>query len=200
MQGDEARALLGFTPDSRPTFSQVKAAYRMKAWESHPDLFPAQEKPHAESKFKLISEAYSCLLSGARGEASASVSLVNSPPCISSILVSHKCTSCQNWSSKDTGKKRKSCFDSNPFPFYYSGNSCTRGIECFKVINSLNSEDETHRMVGWNKQLIPARTGQGLGLGYEPPAVFGLVISTSTNPIGSMLNHIGQVVYRRLEK
>ncbi|XP_059439929.1 protein CAJ1 [Corylus avellana] len=64
MQGDEARALLGFPPDSRPTFSQVKAAYRTKVWESHPDLFPAQEKPHAESKFKLISEAYSCLLSG----------------------------------------------------------------------------------------------------------------------------------------
>ncbi|GLT72307.1 hypothetical protein SLA2020_442550 [Shorea laevis] len=64
MQGDEARALLGFPTDSRPTLSQVKAAYRRKVWESHPDLFPAQEKPHAESKFKSISEAYSCLLSG----------------------------------------------------------------------------------------------------------------------------------------
>ncbi|XP_062143760.1 uncharacterized protein LOC133851375 isoform X2 [Alnus glutinosa] len=76
MQGDEARALLGFPPDSRPTLSQVKAAYRTKVWESHPDLFPTQEKPHAESKFKLISEAYSCLLSGARGEGSASVTNV----------------------------------------------------------------------------------------------------------------------------
>ncbi|XP_050264396.1 uncharacterized protein LOC126708625 isoform X1 [Quercus robur] len=63
MQGDEARTLLGFPPNSHPTLSQVKAAYKRKVWESHPDLFPAQQKPHAESKFKLISEAYSCLLS-----------------------------------------------------------------------------------------------------------------------------------------
>ncbi|XP_041022119.1 protein CAJ1 isoform X6 [Juglans microcarpa x Juglans regia] len=64
MRGDEARTLLGFPPNYRPTLPQVKAAYRRKVWESHPDLFPAQEKPHAEYKFKLISEAYSCLLSG----------------------------------------------------------------------------------------------------------------------------------------
>ncbi|XP_042991983.1 uncharacterized protein LOC122318565 isoform X3 [Carya illinoinensis] len=64
MRGEEARTLLGFPPNSRPTLPQVKAAYRRKVWESHPDLFPAQEKPHAEYKFKLISEAYSCLLSG----------------------------------------------------------------------------------------------------------------------------------------
>ncbi|XP_041022115.1 chaperone protein DnaJ isoform X3 [Juglans microcarpa x Juglans regia] len=63
MRGDEARTLLGFPPNYRPTLPQVKAAYRRKVWESHPDLFPAQEKPHAEYKFKLISEAYSCLLS-----------------------------------------------------------------------------------------------------------------------------------------
>ncbi|KAF5462338.1 hypothetical protein F2P56_018357 [Juglans regia] len=42
MRGDEARTLLGFPPNSRPTLPQ-------------------------------ISEAYSCLLSGARGEGSASV-------------------------------------------------------------------------------------------------------------------------------
>ncbi|XP_021906745.1 protein CAJ1-like isoform X13 [Carica papaya] len=64
MQGDEARVLLGFPPNSRPTLSQVKAAYKSKVWESHPDLFPAYEKPLADSKFKLISEAYACLLSG----------------------------------------------------------------------------------------------------------------------------------------
>ncbi|XP_021906727.1 protein CAJ1-like isoform X12 [Carica papaya] len=63
MQGDEARVLLGFPPNSRPTLSQVKAAYKSKVWESHPDLFPAYEKPLADSKFKLISEAYACLLS-----------------------------------------------------------------------------------------------------------------------------------------
>ncbi|KAL3604358.1 hypothetical protein D5086_005217 [Populus alba] len=61
MQGDEARVLLGFPPNSRPTLSQVKAAYRKKVWESHPDLFPLHEKPGAESKFKLISEAYTYL-------------------------------------------------------------------------------------------------------------------------------------------
>ncbi|XP_017983850.1 PREDICTED: uncharacterized protein LOC18613794 isoform X2 [Theobroma cacao] len=64
MQGDEARLLLGFPPNSRPTPSQVKAAYRKKVWESHPDLFPVHEKPKAESKFKLIFEAYTCLQSG----------------------------------------------------------------------------------------------------------------------------------------
>ncbi|XP_039046178.1 uncharacterized protein LOC120186262 [Hibiscus syriacus] len=63
MQGDEARLLLGFPPDSRPTPSQIKAAYRKKVWESHPDLFPVHQKPSAESKFKLIAEAYACLQS-----------------------------------------------------------------------------------------------------------------------------------------
>ncbi|MCL7035584.1 hypothetical protein MKW94_012883 [Papaver nudicaule] len=42
----------------------VKAAYKRKAWESHPDRFPANEKLRAETKFKLISEAYSCLKFG----------------------------------------------------------------------------------------------------------------------------------------
>ncbi|KAJ6940738.1 hypothetical protein NC651_006767 [Populus alba x Populus x berolinensis] len=64
MQGDEARVLLGFPPNSRPSLSQVKAAYRKKVWESHPDLFPLHEKPGAESKFKLISEAYTYLQTG----------------------------------------------------------------------------------------------------------------------------------------
>nr|XP_029116652.1 uncharacterized protein LOC105061501 isoform X1 [Elaeis guineensis] len=66
MQGDEARRLLGFSTNSRPTTSQVKAAYRRKAMESHPDLFPPHEKSQAEAKFKLISEAYSSLWAGAR--------------------------------------------------------------------------------------------------------------------------------------
>ncbi|KAJ4727903.1 Chaperone DnaJ domain protein [Melia azedarach] len=72
MQGDEARVLLGFPPNSRPTASQVKAAYKRKVWDSHPDLFPVDKKTDAEFKFKLISEAYTCLLSGARGEGPAS--------------------------------------------------------------------------------------------------------------------------------
>ncbi|KAI3946836.1 hypothetical protein MKW98_003399 [Papaver atlanticum] len=64
MQGDEARELLGLSSTSHPTPSQVKAAYKRKAWESHPDRFPASEKFSAETKFKLISEAYSCLKLG----------------------------------------------------------------------------------------------------------------------------------------
>ncbi|KAG5386561.1 hypothetical protein IGI04_038031 [Brassica rapa subsp. trilocularis] len=72
MQEDEAKILLGFPPNSRPDPSQgfgsidrlVKAAYRKKVWESHPDLFPDDQKLHAESMFKSISEAYSCLESG----------------------------------------------------------------------------------------------------------------------------------------
>ncbi|KAL2345527.1 hypothetical protein Fmac_006812 [Flemingia macrophylla] len=72
MDADEARILLGFPPNSRPTPSQVKSAYKRKVWESHPDLFRSHEKPLAESKFKLISEAYTCLQSGGR-KASSSV-------------------------------------------------------------------------------------------------------------------------------
>lgn len=64
MDANEARILLGFPPNSNPSPSQVKSAYKQKVWESHPDLFPSHEKPHAESKFKLISEAYTCLLPG----------------------------------------------------------------------------------------------------------------------------------------
>ncbi|XP_021906673.1 uncharacterized protein LOC110821184 isoform X5 [Carica papaya] len=60
MQGDEARVLLGFPPNSRPTLSQVKAAYKSKVWESHPDLFPAYEKPLADSKFKLHGLLQAC--------------------------------------------------------------------------------------------------------------------------------------------
>ncbi|WCJ22626.1 Chaperone DnaJ-domain superfamily protein [Euphorbia peplus] len=75
MRGSEARELLGFPPNSRPTSDQVKAAYKKKVWKSHPDLFPSHEKPRAESRFKLISEAYTYLLSGASGgERSASAS------------------------------------------------------------------------------------------------------------------------------
>ncbi|XP_008790495.1 uncharacterized protein LOC103707686 [Phoenix dactylifera] len=66
MRGDEARRLLGFSSNSRPTTSQVKAAYRRKAMESHPDLFPPHEKFQSEAKFKLISEAYSSLRAGSR--------------------------------------------------------------------------------------------------------------------------------------
>ncbi|KAM3234387.1 chaperone protein dnaJ 72 isoform X1 [Capsicum annuum] len=68
MLTDEAKLLLGFPTNSCPTACQVKAAYRRKVWETHPDCFPVHLKPNAELKFKMISEAYTCLLSGARRE------------------------------------------------------------------------------------------------------------------------------------
>ncbi|XP_015891802.1 uncharacterized protein LOC107426202 isoform X3 [Ziziphus jujuba] len=119
MRGDEARLVLGFPPNYRPTPAQVKAAYKRKVWESHPDLFPSHQKPHAESNFKLISEAYTCLLSGGKGEDSASGNFL---------------TKFQNRSSQDTWTwgKEKSPFYSTPLPFSYRGDSCTWRIECHK--------------------------------------------------------------------
>ncbi|KAL9691200.1 hypothetical protein QQ045_011619 [Rhodiola kirilowii] len=54
MQGDEARLLLGFPPNSRPSYSQIKAAYRKKVLECHPDRVPQHLKPSAESQFKMV--------------------------------------------------------------------------------------------------------------------------------------------------
>lgn len=68
MKTQEAKILLGFAPHSFPSQSQVKDAYRKKVWETHPDRFVDQEKSSAECKFKLVSEAYSCLQSGGRRE------------------------------------------------------------------------------------------------------------------------------------
>ncbi|KAK4417998.1 hypothetical protein Salat_2212500 [Sesamum alatum] len=79
MQGDEAKILLGFPPNCIPSPAQVKAAYRRKVWETHPDRFPPHQKADAESKFKLISEAYSFFnTGGSRGriEPTASYSRV----------------------------------------------------------------------------------------------------------------------------
>ncbi|XP_059318381.1 uncharacterized protein LOC132068720 isoform X1 [Lycium ferocissimum] len=64
---DEAKVLLGFPTNSCPTASQVKDAYRRKVWDTHPDCFPVHLKPNAELKFKMISEAYTCLLSEITG-------------------------------------------------------------------------------------------------------------------------------------
>ncbi|KAJ9547584.1 hypothetical protein OSB04_020127 [Centaurea solstitialis] len=73
MIDSEARKLLGFLPNSSPSSSQVKSAYKKKAWETHPDRFPLSQRSHAESNFKLISEAYTCLqsASGARRQVSS---------------------------------------------------------------------------------------------------------------------------------
>ncbi|GLJ20905.1 hypothetical protein SUGI_0381390 [Cryptomeria japonica] len=64
MRKSEATALLGLPSDAFPTQAELKVAYRKKAWESHPDRFPPSEKSHAESKFKQVSEAYTCLKTG----------------------------------------------------------------------------------------------------------------------------------------
>ncbi|ERN02000.1 hypothetical protein AMTRI_Chr02g266390 [Amborella trichopoda] len=63
-----AKEILGFPPDSHPTPSQVKAAYKRKALETHPDRFSIPEKNQAESRFKQIAEAYSRLRSGTISE------------------------------------------------------------------------------------------------------------------------------------
>ncbi|XP_074303701.1 uncharacterized protein LOC141638195 [Silene latifolia] len=73
MKSGEARLLLGFDPHSRPTASQIKAAYKNKVWDVHPDRFPETQRSVAESRFKMISEAYTCLLFTAQ-ESSHSVS------------------------------------------------------------------------------------------------------------------------------
>ncbi|XP_012834830.1 PREDICTED: uncharacterized protein LOC105955600 isoform X2 [Erythranthe guttata] len=67
MEQESAKMLLGLAPNSHPSQSQVKDAYRSKAWETHPDRFPAHLKSQAESNFKLVSEAYTTLLSSAGG-------------------------------------------------------------------------------------------------------------------------------------
>ncbi|GER55130.1 DnaJ [Striga asiatica] len=53
MKLEEAMSLLGLPPHAIPSPSQVKAAYKRKAWETHPDRFPAHEKAQAECRFKL---------------------------------------------------------------------------------------------------------------------------------------------------
>ncbi|KAM3364439.1 hypothetical protein ACQJBY_014656 [Aegilops geniculata] len=66
MRSSEAMELLGLAPYSRPSPSEVKAAYRRMVMESHPDRVPTHQKPQAESKFKQVVEAYSCLKDGRR--------------------------------------------------------------------------------------------------------------------------------------
>uniref|UniRef100_J3MND5 J domain-containing protein n=1 Tax=Oryza brachyantha TaxID=4533 RepID=J3MND5_ORYBR len=70
MRSSEAMELLGLPAHSRPSPSEVllsvKAAYRRMVMESHPDRVPTHQKSQAESKFKQISEAYSCLKDGRR--------------------------------------------------------------------------------------------------------------------------------------
>ncbi|XP_078443542.1 chaperone DnaJ-domain superfamily protein [Wolffia australiana] len=64
MKGDEAREILGLPADSRPSLTQIKAAYKKKVWDSHPDRFPEHARVQAESSFKAMQEAYSYLIAG----------------------------------------------------------------------------------------------------------------------------------------
>ncbi|PON88772.1 DnaJ domain containing protein [Trema orientale] len=75
-EGVKARVLLGFPPNYRPSRGEVKAAYRRKVWDCHPDLFPPNQKPLAESNFKSISQAYTLLLSPASATATGSGRLI----------------------------------------------------------------------------------------------------------------------------
>ncbi|ONM25540.1 Chaperone DnaJ-domain superfamily protein [Zea mays] len=59
MRSSEAMELLGFPPYSRPSPSEVKAAYRRMVMESHPDRVPTHLKSQAESKFKEIDANHS---------------------------------------------------------------------------------------------------------------------------------------------
>lgn len=57
------------------------------------------------------------------------------------VLFSHICSSCEDWSAKSAWWKKQSCSDSDPFPFYYSGNCWTGGVKCHQVISSVNPKD-----------------------------------------------------------
>ncbi|KAL4565049.1 hypothetical protein LXL04_029131 [Taraxacum kok-saghyz] len=78
MLGEEAKVLLGFLPNSTHSSSQVKAAYKKKALETHPDRFPLSQISLAESNFKPISAAYTCLQSGKLIDYLISVSILSS--------------------------------------------------------------------------------------------------------------------------
>lgn len=46
--------------------TEIKAAYRRRALECHPDVVPLTDKASAESEFRRVSEAYAILSNGAR--------------------------------------------------------------------------------------------------------------------------------------
>lgn len=53
--------------DSSATDAEIKAAYRVKAQQTHPDKNP--DDPFAKTRFELVNEAYSILKDGARRRA-----------------------------------------------------------------------------------------------------------------------------------
>ncbi|KAL7112398.1 hypothetical protein ACP275_04G001600 [Erythranthe tilingii] len=87
MEQESAKMLLGLAPNSHPSQSQVKDAYRSKAWETHPDRFHAHLKSQAESNFKLISEAYTTLLSCAGGASRQSVQTAGAASYYSRVVI-----------------------------------------------------------------------------------------------------------------
>lgn len=64
MHSKDAWAVLGLPYNATPL--QVKAAYKQKALQNHPDRFPSEVKLEAEARFKNISEAYNLLKSGSQ--------------------------------------------------------------------------------------------------------------------------------------
>ncbi|KAJ7569008.1 hypothetical protein O6H91_01G057100 [Diphasiastrum complanatum] len=64
MHVNQARALLGVPYNA--SIVEVKAAYKQKAFEIHPDRFPSSFKDRAETHFKLVKEAYQRLITGRR--------------------------------------------------------------------------------------------------------------------------------------
>ncbi|KAI5674856.1 hypothetical protein M9H77_05806 [Catharanthus roseus] len=71
MHIEEAKSLLGFPPDSHPSVSQVKAAYKTKVWDTHPDRFPPHQRSGAEHQFKLVTHCTNTYFSGVISQFSA---------------------------------------------------------------------------------------------------------------------------------
>ncbi|KAL9272016.1 hypothetical protein AKJ16_DCAP26187 [Drosera capensis] len=103
MEIRQARLLLGFPPNSRPTPSQVKAAFRERVWDFHPDRVPDHAKAHAESKFKLFPlEDFMDEYMDEYDVRSLQLAFVWWRRFIISCLF----TSCENWSSSSNRRKK----------------------------------------------------------------------------------------------
>ena len=61
------RLSMATSPQKTPV-AQVKQAYRKLCLLHHPDLSPPEKRPEAERSFKLITEAYSELLSNKQSQ------------------------------------------------------------------------------------------------------------------------------------
>ncbi|KAJ8435229.1 hypothetical protein Cgig2_028415 [Carnegiea gigantea] len=141
MKTREARLLLGFPPDYRPTPSQVKAAYKRKAWDVHPDRFPANERSYAESQFKMVEmknlENLFLLCNNAGFE---EIRIFQKPVLVFYLvgqevltqafiyltLISFIHTGYEDWSSKGSWRWKTTSFSRPALPLHYFGDSWTR--------------------------------------------------------------------------